>query len=100
MPWDNRMNGKGGNDRLTGNAGADTFVFGKAYGRDIVLDFDLTQGDVIDLSRAVGINSFADLEAHHASVAGGHVRITAADGSLLTIKHIDLTEMATEMFHF
>ncbi|UFN50475.1 family 16 glycosylhydrolase [Roseomonas sp. OT10] len=36
---DNRLDGMGNNDLLTGGAGSDTFVFGKGYGHDTVTDF-------------------------------------------------------------
>jgi hypothetical protein len=75
-------------------------VFGKAYGKDVILDFHRKEGDVIDLSKAVGIDSFKDLVAHHATDAGDNVRITAADGAVLTISHMDLDGLTKDMFHF
>jgi T1SS-143 domain-containing protein len=41
-----------GNDVLAGGKGADTFVFGElgAANRDIIADYDFTEGDIIDLS--------------------------------------------------
>jgi len=33
------LDGRGGNDKLAGGSGADTFVFGVAWGHDVVSDF-------------------------------------------------------------
>jgi len=96
----NSIDGGRGNDRLTGGGGADTFMFGKAYGKDVILDFDRKEGDVIDLSKAVGVDSFKELMAHHVTEAGDNVRIAAADGAVLTISHMDLDGLAKDMFHF
>lgn len=97
---DNIINGRGGNDQLTGGDGADTFVFGKGFGRDAILDFDPAEGDVIDLSRISGVESFDDLMADHATQAKAHVRITTDDGSVLTIQNFDLGELKADMFVF
>jgi VCBS repeat-containing protein len=98
---DNIINGKRGNDRLTGGDGADTFVFGRHTGRDIIGDFDPTEGDVIDLSRAAGIRDMADLLANHVDDSGPHLRITAGDGSVLVIRNFDnAAELTQDMFVF
>lgn len=97
---DNIINGRGGNDQLTGGDGADTFAFGKGFGRDAILDFDPAEGDVIDLSRVAGVESFDDLMADHAAQVRGHVRITADDGSVLTIQNFDLGALKADMFIF
>ncbi len=94
----NIIDGGRGNDKLTGGDGADTFVFGKAYGKDVILDFHRKEADVIDLSDAVGIDSYKDLLAHHAKEVGDSVRITAGDGSVLTIDNMDLDELTKDMF--
>jgi Ca2+-binding RTX toxin-like protein len=46
----------GGNDVLTGGAGADTFKFGEqgAANLDRILDFSNAQGDTIDISALLG----------------------------------------------
>jgi VCBS repeat-containing protein len=97
---DNIINGRRGNDRLTGGDGADTFVFGKGFGKDAILDFDPTEGDVIDLSRMVGVESFEDLVADHAAQSKTHVRISADDGSVLMIQNFDLADLKADMFLF
>jgi Ca2+-binding RTX toxin-like protein len=48
------LRGGGGNDLLTGGAGADTFVFeATANGLDTIVDFNRTEGDVLDLSAII-----------------------------------------------
>jgi len=58
------------NDKLTGGVGADTFVFQAGFGKDLVTDFQASQGDKIDL-RQLDV-SFADLvitdAGHHTTV--------------------------------
>ena len=86
--WGNdRLDGRGGDDWLRGDAGVDTFVFGKGYGRDTIADFTLTgdQADVIDLTRMTGIDSLRDLLRNHRSVEGDDVIFTFDDGSVLVL---------------
>jgi len=47
------MNGGAGNDKMTGGGGADTFAFshGDVMGEDKILDFNVLEGDRIDLSQ-------------------------------------------------
>lgn len=97
---DNVLDGRRGNDLLTGGAGADTFTFGRDYGRDTILDFDPLEGDTIDLSKAAGIRGFDDLLNNHIEVSGVDLRITAADGSVLTIKNLELGAIAEHLFVF
>jgi hypothetical protein len=97
---DNLMDGRGGNDRLTGNGGGDTFVFGKHYGRDVILDFNPDEGDRIDLSDAVGIRGFQDLIRNHLFDTGDDLKIRADDGSVLIIRGIEPDELTKDMFQF
>ena len=53
--------GGAGNDNLTGNTGADTFVVG-FDGIDTITDFNFSEGDTIQLSSAeLGISSLESL---------------------------------------
>ncbi|MDO6965188.1 cadherin-like domain-containing protein [Rhizobium alvei] len=96
----NVMDGYGGNDRLTGRAGADIFVLDEKYGRDVVTDFHPGEGDMIDLSGAIGISNYKDLLKHHVSDIGGHVSIDADDGSVLIIRNFAIADLAKDMFLF
>jgi hypothetical protein len=59
----------GGDNTLTGDLGADTFVFTpNQSGHSVVTDFSHAQGDRIDLSAFAAINSFAHLAAHMTQV--------------------------------
>lgn len=98
---DNILDGKEGNDKLTGGDGADTFVLGKHYGHDKVLDFDPLEGDKIDLSDAAGIKNFNDLMNHHIKDTDGGLKIIADDGSTLFLKgDIDADDLTADMFLF
>ena len=61
---DDTLNGGAGDDDLTGGGGADTFVFSTADAgdSDVILDFDSTQNDKLDLS-AFGLTDEELLEA-------------------------------------
>ncbi len=73
----NNLDGQGGNDRLdgrgttapgatdflSGGAGADTFVYSNGYGLANFLDFNIGQGDKIDLSGVFGMTSFGAVMA-------------------------------------
>src|SRR3546814_2370952 len=50
------LDGGRGHDELTGGACADTFVFdhGSSSGDDVITDFDLGEGDVLDPSALLG----------------------------------------------
>ncbi|WP_170915534.1 hypothetical protein RVR34_00125 [Microcystis aeruginosa FBCC-A68] len=88
----NIISGGLGKDTLTGNAGSDTFRFqgidesGSSQGTaDIITDFSLAQGDLIDIS---GIDAVASSVADNAFVfigssafsAAGQVRFFASSG--------------------
>ena len=56
---DDTLEGRTTDDRFTGGAGADTFVFEPDHGRDTITDFEVGT-DKIDLSAFVGIASVRD----------------------------------------
>jgi Ca2+-binding RTX toxin-like protein len=75
------LEGRGGSDILTGNGGADTFIFRDGeQGTDTITDFDLSEGDKLDLT-SYGITTEEAAEALMTDSAGG-VNVTI-DGSLI-----------------
>ena len=82
-----------GNDTLTGNGGADTFVFieGEA-GTDTITDFDLTEGDKLDLS-SYGIGTEEAAEATMSDVSGS-VEIAISGSTIASITGLTVADFA------
>ncbi|WP_226502098.1 glycosyl hydrolase family 28-related protein [Pseudomonas sp. MWU16-30317] len=91
---DDRLFGDGGGDRLEGGAGADTFVYrelsdslrsnaaGGTAGRDMVMDFDASLGDQLDVS-ALGFTGLGDGHGHTLKVS------VSADGEQTVLKSLE-----------
>jgi Ca2+-binding RTX toxin-like protein len=81
---DDRLAGGTGDDWLNGGAGADCFVFGPSFGDDVVLDFNLSAGDVIALvGFGEDLNSFTEAMAHAAQVDGDTLITIGGEGTIL-----------------
>ena len=79
---DDTVDGGGGIDRLSGGAGADTFVFQNVGGTTTVIDFEggVGAGDQLDVS-AFGFVDFAAFQAAASpSGPGGHDTLIQLDG--------------------
>ena len=74
------VDGRGGNDALFGGTGADIFVYGSAYGFDVINDFNRGQGDRIDL-RSAGVAGLADLTIQSGSYNPSTGVFTVGGGS-------------------
>jgi Ca2+-binding RTX toxin-like protein len=78
-------NAKGGNDVLTGDAGADEFYFAGAFGRDMVTDFSGLGGEGDTLVFAGYTAADLDIDRHFAmtviTVGENQVKLL---GALLT----------------
>lgn len=62
--------GGAGADVMTGDDDADTFVFVGATGADVITDFSVAGGDVVDLDAGLFVD-FADVLANASDTAGG-----------------------------
>lgn len=93
----NVLAGMGGDDILTGGAGADRFVFATLFGHDTITDFDDGK-DIIDLRNYAGIDSLEDI----ADITGNRhkVTITLSDTDTATLSGIASRDITAEDFLF
>jgi len=92
------LNGGTGTDYLTGGTGADTFVFGYAFYKGFITDFDPTSGDVIDLTNASGITSYADLVSNHMIQNGADLKISDDSGNSFYIEDVLMSDLYANDF--
>ena len=97
----NVLDGNGthdGTDILTGNGGADTFVFGG--GKVTVTDFSHSQSDLIDLSNQNFGAGFADFSALlPVIIAAGHGdALDFGNGQVLTLTNVDVSTLVQNDF--
>jgi len=86
-----RIDGGSGDDNLGGGSGADTFILAPGAGQDQIQDFNVADGDLIDL-QAYGFTStedFADM-TYNAVDNYTYIDFNGFDG--LTLYGVDLTD--------
>jgi len=89
--------GGAGTDTLTGDAGSDVFVFQKADGAGKSFITDFQRGtDKIDLS-GLSYTSFADVQAHLTTGAGGFALISDAGHDIL-LQHVTTAQLQAADF--
>jgi Ca2+-binding RTX toxin-like protein len=100
LSGDDLLSGLGGNDTLVGGGGNDTFVFGTGFGRDVIKDFAAGAGspDVIRFSTAVFAN-FAAVQAAMSQV-GADVVITRDSANTLTLSNVTTGQLHQDDFLF
>ncbi|MBE7638592.1 type I secretion C-terminal target domain-containing protein, partial [Sneathiella sp. P13V-1] len=93
---DDTLNGSNQDDQLTGGIGADTFLYTSIYnGDDTVTDFDIAEGDTIDLDSlfdSLGIAT-ADRDADVILTDTGTDTVLTVDGQSnfsITLEGVDL----------
>lgn len=89
-----------GDNRLTGGAGRDIFVF-SAGGNDTIMDFR-HGADLIDFRDLTGIAGFEDISSHTSQVGRNIVIDLSAmnDGLVLTVRNINLAHLTANDFLF
>ena len=95
------LNGRGGNDTLTGGANADKFVY--SAGADTITDFDRSsgsfnhgEGDRIDLTGS-GVNTWVQLQTIMSQV-GSDTFINFGSGNSLTLTNVTKTNLTAADF--
>jgi Ca2+-binding RTX toxin-like protein len=85
-----------GNDQITGNGGADTFVFGKNGGKDTILDW--SGNDKIKISQSK-VDTWKELKKAM-DQKGSNVEINLGNGSKIVIKDTKIKDLKKSDFDF
>ena len=88
--------GAGGNDRLIGGDGSDTFIFKPGDGRDSIIDFDALEGDKISLSGF----GFTDIRDVKMTSSQGNTTISFGKGDSILLFGVDGTTLTNGDFIF
>jgi Ca2+-binding RTX toxin-like protein len=103
---DNLLQGLGGNDVLAGGAGNDTlqggngadrFVFASGGGSDVISDFAVSGGDMVELDSSL-FTDFADVMTHTTDTAGGAV--ISKGGVTITLTGVTKAQLSAGHFDF
>ncbi|MGW8461486.1 beta strand repeat-containing protein [Pseudomonas sp. CLCA07] len=78
-------------DNLTGSSGADTFVFARPIGNNVIYSFDAA-ADKIDLIGFTGVNDFADVSI--ANDASGNAVLSISADQTITINGVDAAALS------
>ncbi|MFV0299612.1 MAG: calcium-binding protein [Paracoccus sp. (in: a-proteobacteria)] len=82
---DDRLDGGAGRDRLWGEAGADSFLFRAGGGRDVIVDFQAAEDEVLYF----GSQASYDQAVATAQVVDGDLVLRPGGGDLITLKGVD-----------
>jgi serralysin len=92
---DDQLRGNGANNKLTGNAGLDTFVFRTGGASDRIMDF--ASGDKIDL---VGLGLTFEAIKNMGADSNGDFVISFGGGDILTVENRTEAQMLSSDFIF
>lgn len=91
----NTVAGRLGNDKLTGAGGADTFVFGKYFARDRILDFQ-DDIDQIRIQKIADVTNIDEARAH-ATQVGADVLFDVGNGDRLTVHRTTIDAVVDDL---
>lgn len=95
-----RLTGGAGNDDLSGGAGNDTFIFGPAFGHDVISDFQTTsdEHDIVQLDHS----AFADFTSlqSHMTQENDSVIIWVDANNTIELQNIRLDQLTADDFRF
>ncbi|WP_375459324.1 calcium-binding protein, partial [uncultured Enterovirga sp.] len=86
-----RLRGSVGDNRLTGLAGSDTFVFSGTFGHDVIADFSVSS-DVIEVAESIFASRSALVAA--SSQVGANVVVDAGTRGSITLENVVLGDLA------
>ena len=89
------ITGGGGDDTIISGLGADTIIYRSGDGNDTIIDFNVADGDKIDLTRLTSVHSFSDL-----TITQDGLDATVAFGSTITLKNFDKGDLTSARFLF
>ncbi len=90
------LDGGKGDDVLSGGADADTFVFGRGSGHDLITDFRVSEGDQIRID-GYGLANFAQVHAAMTQV-GADVVLKLSDSDGVRIANTNLADLTASAF--
>lgn len=93
------LSGDFGNDQLEGGNGSDTFIFRTGFGNDVIADFSVTGGDVIQIAGFSGIDEFSDL-ATLFNEADGSTVINFTPSDSLSLVGVSVANLSANDFLF
>lgn len=92
------LDGGRGRDKLFGGDDSDVFVFAQDSSRDVVFDFDQSEGDRLAFN-IEGVETAEDALSYASDVRGG-VRFDFGRGDALTVLHLDVADLTADDFFF
>ena len=87
-----------GIDIMTGGGGVDTFVITDGSGGNTITDFNINDGDLVDLSAVTGIRDFDDVLAAARSTFGGGTWISLPDGTKILMQNVTIGDLSSDDF--
>lgn len=91
---DDTLAGDAGDDVLSGGKGADVFVLGTQAGTDVITDFNIREGDKLDLS-GNNVRSVDDLTV--VQTGNKQIEITLPNGNKVTINGLGLGDLSDDL---